>query len=204
MENKIAKKLIVLGAIIFSLTIAHNAFAYVNYPASSTDPVFYQYGSNVNVGNRNYSQYTYYQQSGYNMNPIMIPTYPPVQSGFYQQAVYSNNVATDTVATKPNVVNNYYYQGGPSTTAKTNTTSTTNTTSDTSGVSNGTNNGLGASAYGNGITALSLRGSGGFMPSSIWQWILVVILILIIIIIARILVKKPTVELQEAHTAHAH
>lgn len=210
MENKMTKKLIILGVIIFSLAMTNNAYAYsVNY-ASSTDPIIYQHDSSRYFdGNQGYSQYSYYQQSGYNTNP-MIPTYPPIQSGYYQQSVYStstNNVVADNTTTKPNVVNNYYYQTSPATTAKTNTTSTSKTTSDTSvnseSVNSGSSNGLGASAYGNGIPALSLHGSGGFMPSSIWQWMLVIFLILIIIIISRILIKKPTVE-QESHVAHAH
>lgn len=37
------------------------------------------------------------------------------------------------------------------------------------------------------LTALSLRGSGGFMPSSIWQWLFVIILITAIIILARLI-----------------
>jgi hypothetical protein len=51
---------------------------------------------------------------------------------------------------------------------------------------------------GNNLTALSLAGSGGFMPSSIWQWMLVVFLILVIVIMARLFVKKP-----EPHNLHA-
>ena len=41
----------------------------------------------------------------------------------------------------------------------------------------------------NGIAALSLAGSGGFMPSSVWQWLLVILLILVIVILARTLSK---------------
>lgn len=54
----------------------------------------------------------------------------------------------------------------------------------------------------NGLTALSLEGSGGFMPSSIWQWFLVILLILAIIIIARMLARKH--EHTEIHTVTAH
>jgi hypothetical protein len=207
MQNITKKFIIILGAIVFSFVLTNSAQAatYVTNYAYSSDPVGYQYD-----GNQGSSQYSYYQQSGYNTNP-MIPTYPPIQSGYYQQSVYStstNNVVADNTTAKPNVVNNYYYQTAPATTAKTNTTSTSKTTSDTSvndtSVNSDSNNGLGASAYGNGITALSLQGSGGFMPSSIWQWMLVIVLILIIIIISRILMKKPSIEEQEAHIAHAH
>lgn len=58
-----------------------------------------------------------------------------------------------------------------------------------------------ASNDNNGLTALSFKGSGGFMPSSIWQWILVVLLILAIIIIARSLSKSSS---HGAHAAPAH
>jgi hypothetical protein len=53
----------------------------------------------------------------------------------------------------------------------------------------------------NGLTALSLAGSGSFMPSSIWQWLIVIFLILVIIIIARRLGKPHT---HEVHTVTAH
>ena len=55
--------------------------------------------------------------------------------------------------------------------------------------SNGTNNEL---------TALSFRGSGGFMPSSIWQWMIVIALILVIIVLARMIGKKD----HNPHGAH--
>ena len=50
----------------------------------------------------------------------------------------------------------------------------------------------GFSTNANDLTALSFQGSGGFMPSSIWQWMLVVVFILIIIIIARLFKKHDT------------
>ena len=55
---------------------------------------------------------------------------------------------------------------------------------------------------GNDLAALSLAGSGGFMPSSIWQWLLVILLILIVIIIVRMLGRKP--EHHEVHTVTSH
>lgn len=117
------------------------------------------------------------------------------------------------------VVNNYYYPTTSKvstatntltkTSTNTNTTkNTTNSAASSTNSTNGTNN-LGASvansvSQGSGLTALSLKGSGGFMPSSIWQWILVVILILIIIIIVRTLTNKPAPG-PEAHAApHSH
>lgn len=171
-----------------------------SYYSNYVQPTGYTYNSNNNNNNV------------YNPSPVIIPAPVPTQ-----------------VATAPSVVNNYYYPTTytapkAATTTSTNTTSTQKTTTDnntvtpTTNTTNGTSydntssgNGLGASAYNsygqatdNGITALSLRGSGSFMPSSIWQWIFVIILILAIIIIARMLTRKPNLIVQEAHSAHAH
>jgi hypothetical protein len=186
MKNITKKLTIILGAIIFSFALVNSVSAYSHY-AYSTDPVGYELDSNSPI---------YYYQQPVNINPI----YPP----YYQQPVVITPTVTTTTATKPttSVVNNYYYQTAPATTKTTTTNTSNNTTSGTPTyipATSSTTNGLGASAYngynqatiGNGITALSLKGSGGFMPSSIWQWIIVVVLILIIIIIARMFVHKP-------------
>jgi hypothetical protein len=199
MENKITKKLIVLGAIIFSLVIANNAHA-MTYAFSNSPVTRFYSNSAAEYAGQGYTQYSYYQQSsiGYNQPPMMPINNPYVQYTYSQQSGYnsSNN-------TEPKTVINNYYQKAPETTKTTNISDTdTKNVSNTDGTSNGSN--LGASAYGNGITALSFRGSGGFFPSSVWQWLLVIVLILIIIIIARVLTKKPTLEVQEAHMAHAH
>jgi uncharacterized phage infection (PIP) family protein YhgE len=55
----------------------------------------------------------------------------------------------------------------------------------------------------NGLTALSFKGSGGFMPSSVWQWILVIFLILIVIILAR-MISKPASHNNNHNVAPAH
>jgi hypothetical protein len=106
-----------------------------------------------------------------------------------------NPVANPT----PTVINNYYYQTAPSST-KTNTTSTDNSSTTTT---KDPINSLGASALNSVKTApaLSANGSGGFLPSSVWQWILTVILILMIIILSRMFVHKPD---PADHDAHAH
>jgi hypothetical protein len=51
----------------------------------------------------------------------------------------------------------------------------------------------------NNLTALSFKGNGGFMPSSVWQWILVVLLILAIIILARMIAKPASNKPALAH-----
>ncbi|MFA6251772.1 MAG: hypothetical protein WC603_04070 [Candidatus Paceibacterota bacterium] len=188
MDNKITKNLIILGAIIFSLILTNNVFADYN-PYDSSNWL-----RPVTSSNRN----NYYDDSDYNNY---------AQSGYNQYTTYNPN--TD----RPTVVNNYYYQAVPTSVSKTSTTNKVATTTSTKTSTNNTNVSKNDSVdsvnnsrdNGNEITALSLRGSGGFMPSSIWQWFLVIILILIIIVISRMLMhKKPAVAMQESHTAHAH
>jgi len=72
---------------------------------------------------------------------------------------------------------------------------------------------MGASAYGvyttqpevvydnNGVAALSVAGSGGFMPTSVFQWFLLIILILAIVIIARMVSKTFS---NNSHATPAH
>jgi len=193
MNNTISNKIIILGSIIFSFFfMATNTFAYscIGYSCES-----------YNRGN--------YSQGWYS-------------NDYTQQVVPVEYVPTNT-NTKPTIINNYYYEK----TATSDNTTTINrevNSNDSSNISDNnstTNKGqeveadyyrdnLGASAYnsydqskGNDITALSLRGSGSFMPSSIWQWIFVIILILIIIIVSRMFMHKPAT-VSEVHNIHAH
>jgi hypothetical protein len=53
----------------------------------------------------------------------------------------------------------------------------------------------------NGVTALSVNGSGSFMPSSVFQWFLLILLILAIIIIARMISKSLS---KDPHGVPAH
>lgn len=95
-----------------------------------------------------------------------------------------------------------------------NTTTNTNKVTTAARVRNtnvGTDNGYVASDFnsqlkpvvttGNGLTALSVAGSGGFMPSSVFQWFLIILLILGIIIIARMLTRS---DHHEVHTVTSH
>lgn len=75
---------------------------------------------------------------------------------------------------------------------------------------------LGASAYGvysdqqvaqnvydnNGVAALTVGGTGGFMPSSVFQWFMLILLILAIIIVARMVSK--TFSKNNPHAVAAH
>jgi len=128
-------------------------------------------------------------------------------------ATQQNNYYSGTPTNS--VTNNYYSTDSVSNTSTSTKTSSTvkpvSTINKTATVSSPTTvanptatNNLGASAAGSNLTALSLKGSGSFMPSSIWQWLLVVALILIIIIIARTLARKPEVAHDPHGVAHAH
>jgi len=88
---------------------------------------------------------------------------------------------------------------------KSTTTTTTNPTTGQYVNFDGTNpNMLGASAYngystgtqtvrdnnGSDLTALSINGSGSFLPSSVYQWVMFFLLVLAIVIVIRIIIRK--------------
>jgi hypothetical protein len=108
------------------------------------------------------------------INPVVIPTQ------YVLQPATTTKVATATTTkTTTNVTN-----------TKTNTVDNTNT-SDTNNSDVLSANVYNSRTNNSNIPALTLQGSGGFMPSSIWQWMLVVVLILIIVILSRLFIKKP-------------
>lgn len=139
------------------------------------------------------------------------------------ESLISNNSSTKPGTT---IVNNYYTTAPANTSRVATTTNTSNTsttknnttntnTNTTKSTPNDTNTdksttdsttkntdgvyGGATDVTGGDLTALSLKGSGSFMPSSIWQWILVIFLILIVIILVRIVSKPPRPKIQEVH-----
>lgn len=196
-------------------------------PADAYASQYYGYYNPVLAANPynnpSVSQNGYYQQqTAFTTTPTPVAAQPKtyVTNNYYQTAPATvRTVVPAPVVTYVTPTNTY---GTP---VNTNTVPvgynpTYNTNSaipagyNNTGYSNtGSNSALGASAYnsgftngyqsvGTGITALSLKGSGGFMPSSIWQWIFVIILILVIIIVARTLTRKPVV-IAENHGPYA-
>jgi hypothetical protein len=159
--------------------------------------MYYPYNNNDNYYNNETNQQT------------------PIINNYYYQTIPTTRVPSTNSNTSSNT---------NSTTKNTNTTTTTqkevyvdNQAIETEPVNSNSNlgasayNSLGASAYnsyeqnkGSQITALSLKGSGGFMPSSIWQWILVVLLILAIIVIARMIKHRSEVKEETHTTVHSH
>lgn len=193
MDKKITKNLIILGFIFFSFILNNSALAYeVNYA--------FDRNYNSNYYDNNYMYYPYNNTyDNYNNNENNQPT--PIINNYYYQTIPTTRVSqlnssnTTSTAQKENYNKNQIQE-----IKKTDSKNNSNTS---------VYNNLGASAYDsyqkndNNITALSLRGSGGFMPSSIWQWILVVILILIIIVISRMIKHKSEIK-DESHVAHSH
>jgi hypothetical protein len=164
---------------------------------------------NTNVAPNGYLSINPTASSNYSISATTIYGYP-IQYQTVEVSVIpiTNKVNTSVSTTANSVSSNTYYPTQSVATVKKSTTSksTTNVSNTSTSNTNDANSGnvLGASAYNSGITALSLRGSGGFMPSSIWQWLLVIILILIIIVISRSLVKKPSPGDHDTHVAHVH
>jgi len=204
MKYKITKNLIALGILVFSIFSANNIFAYSCSGYSCSD-----YSSNYGDSYNNYDyrdNYNDYNSRNYNQDRRVYDRYvsnrePVIINNYYPVVEKTTRVVT---VAEPSVISPTIpvTEGKPiSTIPTTSSNSNTNSSSNNTGAIEG--NLLGASAYGSsGLTALSLGGSGSFMPSSIWQWIFVVILILVIIILTRIFVKKPSPEDHDHHVGH--
>jgi hypothetical protein len=190
MIKKTLKNLIIFGAFAFLFISTNNALAY-------------------------YYNNTWYPDGRYLLSTSDNPNAPTMD---YRNAIYTTNVNPNTYSTNPYnnsnnptqtpIINNYYTTPTPTVVSNTNTKTVTTpatTQKDNSVNANntdGTLKPLTDTASSNNLTALSLNGSGGFMPSSIWQWLLVIFLILVIIIIARILGKKPATNSPHSTPAH--
>jgi len=186
MKNNILKNLIVIGIFAIFIFGANNTFAYYNgYAPSTVDLSVPLVATPSTAGQYNsYAQqqpYTYVQPQ--QAQPVAQPAQQKVANTGSTQGT---SVATaNTTGTTGKYINYDANRVNPNT--------------------------LGASAYGynnpevtntpvdsNGVTALSLKGSGSFMPSSVFQWIMLVLLILAIIVVARMLGRKSA-----ANNSHA-
>ena len=168
-----------------------------------TDPYYYvqpspQYASQPQAPQIQYvqlpTQYKYVQQ------PVAQTEVKYVQP---QQTIqYVNQPATPVSYVNTQGASALQIQYAPQTTKVVATTK--GTTGQYVSYEAGNPNLMGASAYGsyygqpvqqvvrdnNGLTALSVNGSGSFMPSSVFQWFIVILLILGIIILARMVSKS--------------
>jgi len=179
MKNTTIKNLISVGALAILLVATNIVSAYEPYVPwkDPQDPP-------INSG---------YSQS-YNELPTWTPTQTRINNGtamFTPLPAIYEEPAKETPAKTTNT----------NTTKNTTVTRNTNKTNTTVAKNQANTAQVDSYPYDNSnqLTALSLNGSGGFMPSSVWQWLIVIFLILVIIIIARILGRKP-----DHHDAHAH
>jgi len=180
MKNLTSKNIIIFGALSFLFISAGNALAYTSNSVDYNS--FYD-------GNSHYSND--YIPNNEAPIPITLPNTPSTVKPAVSNVVASSNVKNNsaTVTKTP---------ASTSTTVKSSNKAVTST--DVNSASNTASNSSSIDA--NNLTALSFQGSSGFMPSSIWQWILVVILILAIVIIARILGNRPAGN--DPHAVHVH
>ncbi len=209
MNKYISKILIVVGSLGLSLIVSTSAFA--EYPtiqdcanATWTKPV----GCDAIMD----KYYAGYYSNGYDyVSTTRNNSYNNNQPNQYnnQQVAYANYQPTPVP-----VVNNYYYKD-ESVTAKSTTTTTTKSstsgstkantsTANTNKVNSDSDTANSEDVFStdsNGLTALSFRGSGGFLPSSFWQWLIVIFLILGIVILARLISKSHR---NDVHGAPAH
>jgi disulfide bond formation protein DsbB len=207
MNKYISKTLIVVGIFTLSLIVSNSALAV--YPTIQ-DCANSTWTTPVGCDKVMDSYYAGYYSNGYDY----VAT---TRSNTYNNN-YPNQYSNNYQANGTPIVNNYYYKDD-SVTAKTttstttksstseNTSSKTNTSiSDTNKVSGDTDTKsredvFNTSGSDSGLTALSFRGSGGFLPSSFWQWLLVIFLILIIVIIARFIARSHR---DDVHGSPAH
>jgi hypothetical protein len=127
-------------------------------------------------------------------NPIDQPVIMQTSAPLTSQAIATNLGINNTPTTTKSATNSTNTTTTKKTTATTTTAAVRNTSSNTElkpvVIDNGNN-----------LAALSFRGSGGFMPSSVWQWFLVILFILAIIILIRILSRPAH---HEVHGVTAH
>jgi len=157
-----------------------------------------------NCANANYDNG--YRVSLTNLDRPIVPVYNnPVQYNYGQQLPYVYTEPTVKYIEQPSPNTQIQYIPQNTNTVKPTTTTTTKTANTNTGNYinyDGNNSMLGASAYNSqgfvpiqgtnrsDLTALSVNGSGSFMPSSVFQWILLILLIFAIVVVSRMIYKK--------------
>ena len=208
MNKYISKILIVVGIFTLSLIVSNSASA--EYPtlrdcANSTwttpvgcDAIMDRYYAGYYSNGYDYVATTrsnnyYNQPNQYNSNNNYQPNGTPVINNYYYKDESVTSKSTTSTTTKSST--------SGSTSSKTNT-SASNVNKVNGDESNASAEEVfNADGANNGLTALSFRGSGGFLPSSFWQWLLVIFLILFIIILARVIARSNK---GNVHGAPAH
>jgi len=178
MKN-ITQKGILFIAIAVFLVNSTNAFAYAPYVPWQQSVQPYSYGET-------------YSGPSYAPNPA----YQPVYSGYIQNEnsvipAQNNNQNTQKVVTTNNTTTNTVRTTTPARVVNNTTTvnrgNTITTPADERELPPVVT--IDQRSNTNDLAALSLAGTGGFMPSSVWQWLFVILLILAVIILFRMLTK---------------
>lgn len=204
MINKTLKNLIIFGAFAFLFISTNNALAYYYsniFNSNQNGRYLLRTTNNPNAPTMNYENAVYTTNSNINYNPNSYST----NSGRSISSYDTQTGAPIYAVTPTPIVNNYYTTSTPVVASNSNTVTTPVTTQKDNSAKASTTDGTLkplTDTAGNNLTALSLNGSGGFMPSSVWQWLLVIALILVIIIIARILGRKPAANSPHGVPAH--
>lgn len=216
MKNKTLKNLIALGFFAFSIFGVNSASAYINdvsYYGYDTD---YSYNDDYSYNNSEQRQQLLHQKYDYERQQIALQDqldqqkYNSEQQKTLQQQNLDSQKQQLTSKQSVSAQQPYTYTELPIKYAEQPVTTTPIDKVSTK------NNGqyvsydgydpnmLGASAYGynNDLTALSMKGSGSFMPSSVFQWIMLVLLILAIIVIARMIARRSAKN--NPHTVATH
>ena len=173
-------------------------FIVVPMPADQTPNTQVAQSQDYYSNNNSYNnQYQYQNQNYQNQYQSGNQNY---QNQNQRQNQYVNTNTTTSRNTNRNTNSNY---SNNSTYSNTPNNSTNYSNQDQYGTSNSSTNSLYPASTqqdssGSDLTALSIQGNGGFLPSSFWQWLAVVFLILVIIIIFRSFKK------QDPHHAPAH
>lgn len=199
MNKTSINKLILIGALALVFGFTNTAYA--------------QHDTCTSCDDMNYFA-SYYSNQGI-MNNNLYPTINNANPGNIATAT-SKNVSTTTKSVSNTSNTNTNTTNTTNKTDSTNNVNNTNTSS-AANTNNNSNSGLSASAaqsfFGtndnvqvvdnsNGLNALSLFGAPGFLPNTVFEWILTFILILILIILTR---QFRPVHAHEAHpTAPVH
>lgn len=210
MKNKTMKNLIALFSLAVFVFGAKSAFA--------GDLGFYyggnSYANTSYIGTNTYNSNSSYSTTQYSEPYTYVEAQPKVQYVYVQQPAQVKYVPVETVkyvSTNGTATNSALSNQGASVVKATNTSTVkkvytnTGTSNDTGSYVNYDGNQVLANAYNaynsngvvsekvvdsNGVTALTVAGSGSFMPSSVFQWFMVILLILAIIIVARMVSKS--------------
>ena len=227
MKNKFMKNLILVASLAVFVLSAKSAFAYGYYTEYGYNPSAYNtmnsqnYGNNsVYYDNTNYnnSSYSYTQQPVQQQYVYAQPKvqYVPASTTQVQyvpvETVRYVSATTKTTNTNSNIANTQGASVANATSSRSTYVAANTGVKGNSGqyVNFDPNSQLlGTSGYGvypdqqvaydtNGVAALTIGGTGGFMPSSVFQWFLVILLIFAIVIVARMISRTSS-----KNSAHA-